>query len=439
MAENLAQRIPESVQQAFDAVMAFQWPSTDQLFRERINNSAEQESRSTSPLRLNEHGLTSGMLAACIDSVSELRDHFLHLHGAFDTVIHSSKKNTDALQEIDNQIASKQREYEQTLTSAEEKHQTDKYTELKDKVARLDNEYKAMYRAEGQREAKDFPQIVYVALLLGVGAAEWMVNYDTFLSFTEVPLTAAGTTMIFAAAIAWLADYHGTRLKGHHYFFGNHVEISKKNWNIGKLIGFSTILALAFGGIGAFRYAYVANQISQLGGGGLLGSDVVTINVGQVVTVSMVTNIFVWFVGAAIAYAVHDENPNFTNKLREYKKAKKIYDPLRHSFEMEMRQIHSKREKEINELKNTAHALEQETKPLADLLITANERKNKVASEADLLANRLVRTYRLALADLAAVDNPELKFNKSGELIDLESYRQLAIDFSFQNQLGELA
>jgi hypothetical protein len=442
MAENLAQRIPKSVQQAFDAVMAFQWSSTDQPFRERINNSAEQESRSTTPLRLNEHGLTSGMLAACIDSVSELRDHFLHLHGAFDTAIHSSKKNTDALQDIDKQIASKQQEYEQTQASAEKKHETDKYKEMKDKVARLDKDYMAMYRAEGQRKAKDFSLIAYITLLLGVGATEWMVNYETFLNFLEVPLMAAGTTILVATAVAVTAHYHGTMFKGHQHFFGDHVASAKKNPTIGLFVLCSFFLLLAFGVVGGARYLLVASQVSQLGSSassGLLGGDVVTINVGQVVTVSVAINIFVWFVGAAIAYAVHDENPDFTRKFREYKKAKKIYDPLRRAFEMEISQLHSKREKEITELKNTARAHEQEDKPLVDLWETANERKKKIEPEADLLTNRLIRTYRSALADLAAVDNPELKFNKSGELIDIESYRQLAIDFSFQNQLGELA
>jgi hypothetical protein len=443
MAENKpTQRIPEQVQQAFDAVMAFQWPSTDQSFRERINHTAEQESRSNSPLRLNEYGLTSGMLTACIDSVSELRDRFLQLHGAFDTAIHSSLQKIHALQDIDRQIALKQQEYEQAQASTEEKHEANsKYKEAKKNVIRLQDEYETMYRAEGQREAKDFPLIAYGALLLGVGAAEWMVNYETFLNFTEVPLMAAGATILVALAVAFAAHYHGTMFKGHQCFFGDHVEHFIKNRNIRVLAIVSVVLALAFAGVGGARYLLVASQVSQLGGGegGLLGGDVVTINVGQVVTISMVINIFVWFVGAAIAYAVHDENPGFTEKLREYKKAKKTYDPLRSMVEMEIHQLHSKLEKEIKELKNTAHAHEQEAKPLADLLATVIEKNNKIKSEADRLANRLIRTHRSTMGDLAAINNPELKFNKNGQLIDLETYRQLDIDFSFQNQLGEVA
>jgi hypothetical protein len=443
MAENKStQRIPETVQQAFDAVMAFQWPSTDQPFREIINNAAEQESRSTSALRLNEYGLTSGMLPSCIDQVAELRDHFLQLHGTFDTAIRPSLPKINALQDIDEKIADKQKEFQDIEASTEKKHEADsKYETAKKNVTDLEAEYKAMYRAEGQREAKDFPWAAYAALLLGVGAAEWMVNYETFLNFTEVPLMAAGATILVALAVAFAAHFHGTMFKGHQHFFGDHVKTEIKTRNILVIAIVSTVLALAFGGVGGARYLLVVSQVSQLGGGesSLLGGDVVTINVGQVVTISMVINIFVWFVGAAIAYAVHDENPDFTDKLRKYKKAQKIFEPLRQKRDTEIGQLRAKLQKDIEELKNTARAHEQEAKPLADLLATANEKKNKISSEADRLVNRLIRTYRAALADQAAVDNPELKFNKGGQLIDLEDYRQLNIEHSFQNQLEELA
>lgn len=443
MVENTAsQRIPNAIQQAFDAVIAFHWPSTDQPFRERINNLAEQEARSSSPLRLNEHGLTSGMLSACVDQVSELRDQFFQLHGAFETSIRSSLPKINALQDIDGKILEKQREFEDIEFNTEKKYEADSsYQDAKKKVVDLEAEYKTMYRAEGQRTAKDFPFWAYSLLLLGVGAAEWMVNYETFLNFTEVPLMAAGATILVALAVAFAAHYHGTMFKGYQHFFGSHVKVEEKNKHILVIAIVTAVLMLAFGGVGGARYLLVASQVSQLGGGenSLLGGDVVTINVGQVVTVSMVINIFVWFVGAAIAYAVHDKNPDFTDKLREYKKAQKVFSPLRQKRDDEFSQLRAKLLKDIEELKNTARAHEHEAKPLADLLTTIDEKKNKISSEIDRLINRLIRAYRSTLADLAALDNPDLQFNNGGQLIDLEAYRQLVIEYSFQNELGELA
>jgi hypothetical protein len=442
MAENNStQVIPEQLQLAFDAVMAFQLPSTDQAFREHINSSAETESQSTVPLLLDENELTNGMWSGCIDQISKYRDEFLKLQGIFAAGLQPSRKKIDAWKSIDDEIANKQNEYDDieasTIASKEANRQ---YADAKKNVTNLEEEYKVMYRAEGQREAKDFPLYLYIILLMLVGAAEWMVNYETFLNFTEVPLMAAGATILVALAVAYAAHFHGTNFKGHQYFFGDHIETAKKNNHIRGLIIVSIILILAFIGVGGARYELVAQQASQLGGGegGLLGGDVVTINIGQVVSISMVINVFVWFIGAAIAYTVHDENPAFTDKFREFKKAKRIFDPLRQELDKKIAQLHAERNKKIGELKNTAKAHEQEAKPLADLELMVNEKNKKICSESKRLVNQMIRTYRSSLAQQAKVSNPDIRFNRNGELIDLETYRQLNIDFNFQNKLEDL-
>lgn len=436
-------RIPEPVQTAFDALMASSWPSTDASFRARIDDTAERESQSKNPLRLNEFGLTSGMLSACVDPVAELRDRFFQLKGTFDTAIHPQLPKIQALQNIDRDIAEKQQESEQAQARITEKYESQSnYADAEKNFVKVKEEYEAMRRAEGQREAKDFPLWAYAVLMLGVGAAEWMVNYETFLNFTEIPLMAAGATILVALAVAVAAHYHGAMLKGHHHFFGDFVELAKRSRNVRVLVIVTTVLLFAFGGVGGARYLWVTSLASQMAsvGSGALGGDVgVNINTGQVVTVSMVINLFVWFVGAAIAYAVHDENPNFTEKLRELKKAKKIFEPLRRKVDTEIFQLRSKLENEIKDLKNSAHAHEMEGKPLADLLAMVAEKTNKIESDADRLATRLIRTYRSALGDLAAVENPGLQFNKGGQLMDLEAFRQESVEFSFRNQLGEAA
>jgi hypothetical protein len=437
---NVAQYIPEQVQKTFDAVMAFQLPSTDQPFRERINSEIEQEAQSLVPLRLNEYGLTNGMLTACIDQVAEFRDNFLKLHGTFDTTIHPFLKKIHALEDTDKQILLKQQEADKVQIDAENRHEeNERFGEIKKSVIRLQEEYEVVRRAEGQREAKDFPTMLYAILLFGVGTAEWMINYETFLNFTEIPLMAAGATILIALAIAFSAHFHGMMLKGHQHFFDNHLEASKKKRNLRVFYIVSIMLVLAFFSIGAARYLLVANQVSQLGGneGGLLGGEAIAVNVGQIVAISMVINLFVWFVGAAISYSAHDENPEFTDKFREYKKAKQLFEPLRVEKENEIARIRAKLEKEIKELRNTAHAHEHETKPLADLLSTITEKNNKMILEINRLTNRLIRNYRTGLTDQAAVDNVELKFNNSGQLIDLEAYRQINIDYNFQHQLSE--
>jgi hypothetical protein len=437
---NVTQYIPEQVQKTFDAVMAFQLPSTDQQFRERINSEIEQEANSSSPLRLNEQGLTNGMLNSCVDPVAELRDNFLKLQGAFDTAIHPFLKRIHALEDTDKQILMKQHEADKVQMDVEKRHEeNERFDEAKKNVIRLQEEYEVIRRAEGQREAKDFSTTLYGFLLFGVGAAEWMINYETFLNFTEIPLMAAGATILIALAVAFSAHFHGMMLKGHQHFFDNHLDVAKKNRNFRVFYIVTVMLVLAFFSIGAARYLLVANQVSQLAGNssGLLGGESITVNVGQIVSISMVINLFVWFVGAAISYATHDENPEFTDKFRECKKAKQIFEPLRIEKESEVVRIRARLEKEIKELRNTAFAHEQETKPLADLLSTITEKNSKIFLEINRLTNRLIRNYRTGLIDQVTVDSSDLKFNNGGHLIDVEVYRQINIDYNFELQQSE--
>jgi hypothetical protein len=161
-------------------------------------------------------------------------------------------------------------------------------------------------------------------------------------------------------------------------------------------------------------------------------NDLPSINVGQKVMVSLIANLLVWFIGAAFAYAVHDKNPAFTEKFREFKAANKIYLALRVKINAEIHRLRALLEKEIEELKNTAQAKEQEARPLAEMLATVKERVIKINAEAERLANRLIRNYRSTLGDIAAVENPVLKFNQGGRVIDLESYRQIDINYNLQ-------
>jgi len=90
------QRIPDAVQQAFQAVSTFQLPnSEDALFRERIHINAEREAHSKTALFINENGLTGGMLSACVDPVRVILDEFKKQSGKFDIAIrpHLSKIN----------------------------------------------------------------------------------------------------------------------------------------------------------------------------------------------------------------------------------------------------------------------------------------------------------------------------------------------------------
>jgi hypothetical protein len=432
------QRVPDAVRHAFDAVLAFQLPNPENAaFRERIHTDAERESRSTTALLLNEKSLTGGILSACVDPVLVVLDEFKKQCGAFDTAIRPHLPKIDAINDIDRQIAEKQRESDQTQIRTEEKHAADHhYAQAKEKQNRLKEAYESMSRAEGQREAKDFPPILYFTILIIIGAVEWMINYSSFLEFFSVPAMAAGFTFAVALAVACASHWHGTRLQGKGHYFGDHVELGEKKKEILAITIATAALIVAISYVGWIRYSWAIDLVSQLGvnSGISIGqnNNLPTINVGQKVILSLAANLLVWFIGAALAYAVHDKNPAFTEKFREFKAANKHYLALRVKVDAEIHRLRALLEKDIAELKNTAQAKEQEARPLADMLTTKEESVSKINAEADRLANRLIRNYRTTLGDIAAVDNPALKFNQGGKIIDLESYRQIDINHSLQ-------
>jgi len=298
-----------------------------------------------------------------------------------------------------------------------------------------------MRHAEGQREAQDFPPILYYFILIIIGAVEWMINYSSFLEFFSVPAMAVGFTFAVALAVACASHWHGTRLKGKGYYFGDHVDLGEKKKEILAVIVATIALIMAISYVGWIRYSWAIDLVSQLGIDTGISiekdSNLPSINVGQKVIVSLIANLLVWFIGAALAYAVHDKNPAFTEKLREYKTINKRYLALRTIIDMEIHRLRALLEKDIEELKNTAQAKAQEARPLAEMLVTIKERVDKINAEADRLAKRLIRSYCTALGDIAAVENPTVKFNQRGNIIDLESFRHIDINYSLYATLEE--
>jgi hypothetical protein len=377
------------------------------------------------------------MQSACVDPVKAELGKFKKRCGEFDTAIHPHLPKIDAVNDIKRQIAEKQSDSDKTQIRTEEKHAADHhYAQAKENQNRLKESYERMYRAEGQREAKDFSPILYFTILIIIGAVEWMINYSSFLEFYSVPAMAAGFTFAVALAVACTSHWHGTRLKGKGHYFGDHVDLGEKKKEILAITIATAALIIAISYVGWVRYSWAIDLVTQLGVNPNIAieqdNNLPSINVGQKVIVSLIANLLVWFIGATLAYTVHDKNPAFTEKFREFKAANKHYLPFRKRIDAEIYQLRARLEKDITELKNTAQAREQEARPLAEMLATKEKKVKTINTEANGLVNSLIMNYRKALGDIAAVDNPTLKFNQGGRIIDLESYRQIDINHSLQ-------
>ena len=136
----------------------------------------------------------------------------------------------------------------------------------------------------------------YFVLLIGIGIAEWMINYQAFLSYIGVPAMAAGFTIVVAAVVAVASHMHGAFLK--QPYLRNAMRQTHRDHDRGKATFYLAsaivfVLALVF--VGWARYAWA----SDIGGIGL------EVNVTMKVLTTLIGNVLVWGIGCGISYFFH--------------------------------------------------------------------------------------------------------------------------------------
>ncbi len=114
---------------------------------------------------------------------------------------------------------------------------------------------------------------VYWLMLLCLGVAEWLINYDVFLKFTNVTAIAVGATVVMGLLLAFAAHGHGMLLRQWSYRFGQDKDVMdrRSDWRLLALATFSlaVVLATAMGS----RYLVVVHQMAGQNAPNLLGAD----------------------------------------------------------------------------------------------------------------------------------------------------------------------
>lgn len=439
------QRVPDAVQQAFEAVMSFQLPNSENAtFREQIHADAERESCSTSPLLLHEQELTAGMLSACVNPIVNELSEFNRQCANFDRAVreHLPTIDIDKLKNISSQILNTELAKAQAPGQIEEEYtrQVHAYASAKEAKEDAEAKYNAALANNDGIQAQDFPLIFYAFILITIGAVEWMINYESFYAFYPVPAMAGGFTFAVALAVACASHWHGAGLKAQDHYFGPAALPSDKSREVRAVVIVTIALIIAVTYVGYARYSAAVKLAATLTNTSNLiipDVNVPQINIGQDVAASLASNLLVWFIGAALAYKVHDKDPNYTILLRQKKTAVKNYVQHRVVIDKQIEQRQAHLNKQIQGLKNTAQVMRRQSHPIGDWLDTVAEKTNKNYDNADLLANRLIQNYRTTLCNLAAVGNPELKFNHGGRLINLEAYRNIAMNYRLRTNLEE--
>lgn len=154
------------------------------------------------------------------------------------------------------------------------------------------------------------PKIVrwwYYALLVVIGIAEFMINFESLNAIRIfTPAIATGTAVVLSIAVALSSHYFGTLLK-QFAVLSDPAQNDSDRWPIVKMLGIGTVtLLFALGVVWYARASYFADIVSEQAI--LTGEAPSWI---KVIGGSLISNLLVWAVGVLIAYAVHDPDPHY--------------------------------------------------------------------------------------------------------------------------------
>ena len=154
--------------------------------------------------------------------------------------------------------------------------------------------------------------------MLCIGIAEWLINYDTFFLFFQVPAIAAGTTIMLGVLLAFAAHGHGTLLRQWSHRFGR-IGRRRSGAATGGCWRWRACRSLiVLGAAGASRYAAAMRALTSQPQFNILGAEAaVVVDPLRDVLLSLLANIAAWLVGVFIAYVAHDADPEYMEATHE--------------------------------------------------------------------------------------------------------------------------
>lgn len=313
-----------------------------QLFAHLDTEAADKTVKLSDPYSTGPAHLTDGMLNWFNAHVSGLRSAALQaVSDAFSAVATERKAQGTFVERDRHRIEARLMAAKRNLRRSHRDQHQGKYKE-RDELRKQENELQHQFNALRDKEGNRPPRILnwglYLPVLLAVGVAELMLNFETFnaLNFFT-PFIATAFAMVIGACLAFAAHLHGTLLKQLEYHIGVKERDSKRMaaW---KMFGLgTTALTVVLVAVGYARAQYLSDYIQMqdvFSGGG-------DTNGFWVIAGSLLGNVIVWIIGVIFAYMMHDRNPDYPEKAVELRKAsaerarleRRLEEPLRREIE----------------------------------------------------------------------------------------------------------
>lgn len=187
----------------------------------------------------------------------------------------------------------------------------------------LQGEYDALREAEGDRDAQVPSRWVEFGLPLMVAIPEGFMNYASFLALTGLGVAGLGMTIVVGLGIgiaAWLA---GRFWKAWQFYMRADDDDQQQRGLRMIWIG-SSLLTISLAVVGYARYRTVAEKALREIVLGLEPSDPITST-----ALLLTGNLLVFFVGAAITYIIHDENPLFAQRATRLERDRAAFENIK--------------------------------------------------------------------------------------------------------------
>jgi hypothetical protein len=213
-----------------------------------------------------ERGLTPGMRLHAFQPMKAVIAEWREARAAFDRLLMPHMKDIDAVDRLDAEVAELETKCAEEVHRREQLLKEDtKYAQVERRYHRAESRYEEKFAENNQRIATTWGyDPTYVLAIACIGIAEWLINYDTFFLFTQVPAIAAGATIILGVLLAFAAHGHGTLLKQWSHRFGKHRTPAERlgDW---RLLALSTALPKPARGAGGSAEVLRARSVRRAG------------------------------------------------------------------------------------------------------------------------------------------------------------------------------
>ncbi|TWB24772.1 hypothetical protein FBZ89_101398 [Nitrospirillum amazonense] len=346
------------IEAAYQAATAFSVHEAERLvLSEETLRGLAQDEALFGRVALDEQGLTACMQINLLHPARELRNRWKQLENNFLTAFQPFRSAVDAVDNLYAEIEEIKEKGREAVEMIEERARTNRdYIDAETNFKSVEQRFKQISMREGMREPNMMAYSpIYWLLLLAIGIAEWLINYETFFQFFHVPAMAAGTTIILGLLLAFSAHGHGTILRQWTVRFGPDRDIGDR-WGEYRMLCLSSLaLIIVIGAAGGSRYVWALNAIAALPTENIIpGVIVLEINPLRDVMLSLLGNVGAWIVGVFIAYLFHDKNPDLMSWTRQFRQAHKRFHTLRRGVEEEIKIAKARTEKAVQAQINSA-------------------------------------------------------------------------------------